>query len=238
MKNYVIGDIHGNYFSLINLLNKLPMQNYDKLIFIGDYIDRGPHSKRVVEFVKELQESGQAVALMGNHEKMCLDSYRGSGYWGQVWMRNGGGKTIDSYDTRTKEEKKQPSFADEDYEEKYDIWMSRLPEVSKEHLDWMESLKLSYEVDGYFICHAGIDPEVELEYQSEDDLLWIRNEFITYALPLPKKVVFGHTPFEKPQILSNKIGIDTGCVYGNKLSAYCLETAEVFSVEQDDRDEK
>lgn len=235
MSHFVVGDVHGCFHTLVKLINQLPMESGDKLIFVGDYIDRGPHSKQVVDFVKELTESGQAIALMGNHEKMCVDSYNGSGYSTQTWVCNGGEATIESYDERTDEEKKRPSKVLD--EEAYHAWRSNLPRVSKEHVEWMANLPLSYEIDDFFICHAGIDPEVPLDRQFEDDLLWIRGEFINYNKCLQKRVVFGHTPFKKPQILSNKIGIDTGCVFGHSLTAVCLESLEIYQEAQDDRDE-
>lgn len=234
MSNFVVGDVHGCFHTLVKLINQLPMESGDKLIFVGDYIDRGPHSKQVVDFVKELTESGQAIALMGNHEKMCVDANLGSGHWGQTWMMNGGGATIESYDTRSEDERAIPPTFDTEARAK---WHENLPRVSKEHVEWMASLPITHEVGDFFICHAGINPEFSLEEQREDDLLWIRNEFITYAMPLSKRVVFGHTPFKKPQILSNKIGIDTGCVFGHNLTAVCLESLEIYQEAQDDRDE-
>ena len=90
MKTYAIGDIHGCLHTLLALINKLPLERQDKLIFLGDYIDRGDHSKQVVDYVKSMTESGQAIALMGNHERMCIDANGGSGYWQQIWTKNGG----------------------------------------------------------------------------------------------------------------------------------------------------
>lgn len=235
MRHYAVGDIHGCYHTLLDLMNKLPLESQDKLIFLGDYIDRGPHSKQVVDYVRGITgPDTNNIALLGNHEKMCIDSYRGSGYWGSTWMDNGGRETIDSYDTRTDEQKRKPSMALD--MEAYHEWKEHLPRVSQEHIEWMASLPLFYETDEYYFVHAGIDPEEELEYQCEQDLLWIRGEFINYAMRLPKRVVFGHTPFEKAQVLSNKIGIDTGCVYGNKLTAICIETGTLFQAEHNDKD--
>jgi len=231
---FAVGDIHGCFYTLLDLMNKLPLESGDKLIFIGDYIDRGPHSKQVVDYVKSLTDAGQAIALMGNHEKMCIDTYTGSGYWGQSWMNNGGGLTIDSYDTRSEAERVSPPMFDADAR---DEWHKNLPRVSKEHVEWMESLPL-YHIDGdYMFVHAGIDPEVELEYQIDDDLLWIRGKFINYGMQLPKRIVFGHTPFEKVQFLSNKIGIDTGCCYGNKLTAICIDSGTIYTADHNDKDD-
>lgn len=233
MRIYAVGDCHGCFYTLLDLMNKLPLESGDKLIFVGDYIDRGPHSKQVVEYVKSLTDAGQAIALMGNHEKMCIDTYTGSGYWGQTWMQNGGDTTIDSYDTRSEDERKHPKIFDE---EARNEWLANLPRVSKEHVEWMQSLPL-YHIDGdYMFVHAGIDPEVEIEYQTEDDMLWIRGKFINYEMALPKRIVFGHTPFETAQVLSNKIGIDTACVYGNRLTAICIDSGTLYSADHNDKD--
>ena len=237
MRTYVIGDIHGCYHALLALMNKLPIESDDKIIFLGDYIDRGLHSKQVIDYVKELTDAGKAIALMGNHEKMCIDTYRGSGHWGQTWRNNGADKTIDSYDTRTDDEKIRPPFlGDDESQELRAQWHENLPRVSAEHVDWMQDLPLYYEDENFLYVHAGINPETEFEYQCADDLLWIRGEFINYPHNFKKRVVFGHTPFEKPQLLSNKIGLDTGCVYGNFLSAMCMESGMVYKAEHDDRD--
>lgn len=233
MRRYVIGDIHGCYFTLLDLINKLSIEKGDKLIFLGDYIDRGPHSKRVIDYIMSI-EGPDVITLMGNHERMCVDANRGSGYWGQTWMNNGGGITVDSYDERTEEEKVRPSLL---YPELQDEWRAKLPRVSEEHIQWMESLPVFYEDDDFFYCHAGIDPDYSFDDQIEDDLLWIRNRFLKSENVWPKKIVFGHTPMQKVQIKENKIGVDTGACYGNMLSAICLDTMTVYSVPHNDKDE-
>lgn len=239
MASFAIGDIHGCFYTLLDLMNKLRLESGDKVIFLGDYIDRGPHSRLVLDYLIDIVDQKNIIALMGNHERMCVDSYNGSAHWGQVWMQNGGGATVDSYDERPEEERTSrppANLGDEESMEARARWYESLPQVSKEHIAWMADLPTAYETDDFFFVHAGIDPEEPLEEQTEQDLLWIRNQFVTYAFPLPKRVVFGHTPFEKAQILSNKIGIDTGCVYGGKLTAINLDSMTLIQAEKNDKD--
>jgi len=229
MKTYAIGDIHGCYHTLLRLINKLPFEQGDKFVFLGDYIDRGLYSKQVVQYVKELTESGQAIALKGNHEDMCTKKRDA-----QIWISNGGDTTLNSYDTRTPEEKVRPDFRDE---EASALWRKNLPKVPKEDKEWMEKLPLFYEDDKYFYVHAGVYPELELENQIEDDMLWIRNRFLNSKVFFGKIVVFGHTPMNKVLIQKNKIGIDTGCVYGLELTCYCPETNTYYSEKLNERDQ-
>ncbi len=233
MRTYAIGDTHGCYYTLLALLNKLPLERQDKLIFLGDYIDRGNYSNQVVEYVKSMTDSGQAIALMGNHERMCIDANGGSGYWQQVWTQNGGYNTLDSYDTRTEEEKIIPPAFDT---EKREVWNSKLPRISEDHIKWMMDLPLMHEDDKFYYVHAGFNPLYTIEQQTSDDMLWIRNKVAKFERNWGKIVVFGHDPFEKPLIMASYIGLDTGCVYGNYLSAMCMETRTLFKAEHDDRD--
>lgn len=215
MKHFVLGDIHGCYYTLIDLINKLPIESDDKLVFVGDYIDRGPHSRLVVEYVESLTEEGTAIALKGNHEDMCVYAQRMND--NMLWVHNGGLTTL-------------KSFCGDPLPDK-----AKIPE---EILDWMDNLPLTFETDDYFVCHAGIDPDYPLNQQDPDDLIWIRNKFLNDdTFDVGKKVVFGHSAFkEGPWIKENKIGIDTGCVYGLNLTAFCLETFEFYTVPKNERD--
>ena len=214
--HYIIGDIHGCYNTLLRLINQIPFKKGDKLVFVGDYIDRGKYSKQVVSYIKELVELGDAIALKGNHEDMAISFYNGQNYFDQlVWVRNGGIQTIKSY------------YPDLPFE-KIDIYDTKEFRIDQDHLDWFETLPTHIEIGDYFISHAGALPEVSLEDQIDYDLLWIRNEFIFSDYKWDKKIVFGHTSLKKVMIAHNKIGIDTGCVYGFCLSCICLENLNIF----------
>ena len=181
-----IGDIHGELFKLNELLRQLNPQKEDTLVFLGDYIDRGKFSRQVVERLIELSEETNCIFLKGNHEQMMmklLESSRETDI--DFWMMNGGSETFDSYGS---------------YSEIFNL-----------HEDFYENLKPYYLTDKYLFVHAGINPNKPLEEQTEDDLLWIRDDFINRKHNLKQKVIFGHTAFYRPYVEDDKIGIDTGC---------------------------
>ena len=204
---YAIGDIHGSLKTLDALLAKLPYEAEDTLVFLGDYIDRGPDSRGVIErLIQLLDEHENLVFLRGNHEQLCLDAMRagpGTEAW-KTWMdpRNRGDATLDSY--------------------------GGYPDAS--HLLMMTSLPFFYETDEYFFCHAGVDPLYPLHQQPRDTLLWMREPFIQSSLDYGKKIVFGHTMMEEVFITHNRIGVDSGCGKQRKLSAVALPSMQVYSV--------
>ncbi len=199
---YAIGDIHGMFEPLVRLFQKLPLKSDDTLIFLGDYIDRGPNSREVVEFLENLKKQHNTILLMGNHEDMMLKCLEHGDCIN--WEFNGAGATIRSFGSI---------------------------ENIKEKLDFFKSLKLYHIEDKFLFVHGGVKPGVPLRDQPKHEMLWIRDEFIFSKNPLPGKVVvFGHTPIEKPYIAEDKIGIDTGCVYGGMLTAIRLDDLKIFSV--------
>jgi serine/threonine protein phosphatase 1 len=211
MRCYVIGDIHGCSTELVHLVQQLPVETGDRLVFLGDYIDRGPDSKGVVSFLLELRRNPayEFVFLKGNHEDMLL-SYLGlEGQHGDMFLYNGGLATLASYGIST------PNLP-------CDETRSLLPPA---HLNFYKSLLTYYIMDPFLCVHAGVHPLKPLADQTESELFWIRNQFIYSSHTLPYTVLFGHTPQEEVFYdLPYKIGLDTGLVYGNKLS--CLETTE------------
>lgn len=204
MSTYVIGDIHGCLDSLKKLIETLPLNHNDRLIFLGDYIDRGPDSKGVIDFLINLSKEYECIFIRGNHEQMLLDSLD-RGIISQIWSLNGGISTLRSYGGPLK--------------------------IPDDHIDFFLSTRYCYIIEDKFFVHAGIKPNVPLKEQNLEDFLWIRDEFIFSENPLPGfRIFFGHTPFEEPLILRDKVGIDTGCVYGGKLSCFCLESERIFQV--------
>ncbi len=204
---FVIGDIHGCYERLKTLLKKLHIKNNDMLIFLGDYIDRGTDSKKVVEEVINLKSQYHIITLLGNHEKMLLDILQKS-LPIEMWLFNGGETTLLSYGIK-----------------KYNISSDLFP---SEHIEFFKSLLPYYEMGNYIFVHAGLKPNIPLGKQSIDDLVWIRDEFIYSDCDFGKVVVFGHTPLAEPLFLKNKIGIDTGAVYGGKLTCLVLPEKEII----------
>ena len=188
MRSYVIGDIHGCLDELGYLIEGLPLEACDRLIFLGDYIDRGPDSNGVISFLLELENAGyELIFLKGNHEDMFLASY---GYSTPIPL---------------------PDEA-----------LSLIPPA---HVKFYEKLASYYLMEPFLCVHAGIHPLKSLKDQTESELFWIRNQFIYSSHMLPYTILFGHTPQNDVLYdLPFKVGLDTGLVYGNKLT--CLEATE------------
>ncbi|OAG28339.1 metallophosphoesterase family protein [Thermodesulfatator autotrophicus] len=203
---YAIGDIHGCLYAFEELLAKIPIRlGEDYLVLLGDYIDRGPDPRRVLEMVMELKESygDKVIALMGNHEWMLLRYLEGD--WREAYLANGGDITLAQF---TNDEGKF--------------------EIPPEYVDFLASLPLYWETERYIFVHAGLKPGRPLDKQRLEDLLFIREEFIYSDYDWGKRVVFAHTPFRQPFLAPNKIGIDTGCVYGGELTALVLPEIDFY----------
>jgi serine/threonine protein phosphatase 1 len=208
-KLFAIGDIHGCFQKLESLMYQIPFKpDRDTIIFLGDYIDRGPDSFNVVSYLINLKNNCKnAIFLKGNHEYM-LEGFI-SGTDRQLFLANGGEQTLRSYLKR----QNFPSSAP----------------IPAEHLEFFRSLLPYYETDHFIFVHAGLKEGIELHHQDPHDLLWIREQFIHSDYDFGKRIVFGHTPFPEPHISYNKIGIDTGAVYGNKLTSVELTQMVFFS---------
>jgi serine/threonine protein phosphatase 1 len=172
-KYYIIGDIHGHLSKLkkiISYINK-DMAEEDLLIFLGDYIDRGPDSFEVIEFLIELSLRRKTVFLSGNHEEMFIRfATMGDNY--KNYITNGGGYTIKSYI------KNLNTFT-----------------IPESHKKFFNSLKLYYEHADFIAVHAGLNPEIEfIDAQKKYDMIWIREDFYKYPKKWEKTIIFGHTP--------------------------------------------
>jgi serine/threonine protein phosphatase 1 len=200
---FAIGDIHGCNRELKQLLALIrPDPLTDTLVFIGDYIDRGPDPRGVIDTLLDLKKTfPRLICLQGNHESMFLNYYlegRDEGFY----FANGGGMTLSSYGLARTDARAGTGFP-------------------KDHLRFLASLRLYHETEAYLFVHAGLRPGIPLAGQSPEDLLWIRREFIDSDWDFGKTIVFGHTPLPEPLLQGNKIGIDTGLVYGGCLT--CIE---------------
>jgi len=207
---YAIGDIHGCCDRLRALMDKIPIDmDTDRLLFIGDYVDRGPSSYEVVEYLVNLRRRFPAVVfLRGNHEDMLLNYLSGEDRL--TFLMNGGRLTLEDYLNHARGTGNGP--------------------IPPEHRQFFDQLRLYHETDDYIFVHAGLQPKVPLEKQDPRDLVWIRQKFIYSDYDFGKRVIFGHTPFNEPFVAANKIGIDTGAVYGNRLTCVKLPEVEFFSV--------
>ncbi|NLN60246.1 MAG: serine/threonine protein phosphatase [Deltaproteobacteria bacterium] len=210
---FAVGDIHGCLNHLRELIRILPIRKErDRLVFIGDYIDRGFESQGVVDYVRFLETNFcETVCLMGNHEQMFLDYLEGRNK--EMFLCNGGLETLISYGLH---DRKRVSPAD----------------LPTGHLVFFRNLRPYYEQDGFILVHAGLRPGVSLSVQSLDDLLWIRFEFINNDFDFGQTVIFGHTPLSKsiPFYGKKKIGIDTGAVYGGRLTCLELPSMTLYQV--------
>ena len=213
---YAIGDIHGRLDLLDRAIAAIRRDIEEHgpaalTVTLGDYIDRGPQSRGVLDRLIENPFPAPYVALKGNHEKMLADFLADSAT-GPYWGSQGGLETIRSYGVHV--------GALTNFARARDELQAALPEA---HVQFLRSLKTSLSRGKYFFCHAGVRPGVPLERQSEDDLLWIRDEFLGSGMDFGKIVVHGHTPVPEPEVLPNRIGIDTGAFATGRLTCVALD---------------
>jgi len=206
-RSFIIGDIHGCLGMLKSLINKIDWHpDRDSLIFLGDYIDRGEDSKGVIDLLIDLQSRSSNIhLLMGNHEDLFLKYLQGEDE--VSFLLNGGDSTLRSYR------------------------INGAIRIPIDHISFIKSLKIMLEIDDYYIVHAGFKPGVAIREQSQEDCLWIREPFIFSEYDFGKRIIFGHTPFYLPLMMDNKIGLDTGAVYGNMLTCLEIPSMKFHSVE-------
>jgi serine/threonine protein phosphatase 1 len=204
---YAVGDIHGSLHKLERLLASCRRHAGGRdamLVFLGDYIDRGPDSAGVVRLIMSLpaQWRGRVVTLMGNHEEMAVAVAEGAAS-AATWLINGGAATLESYEVMD------------------------AADLPRAHLNWMRALRLSFDDGQRFFVHAGVDPQKPLDAQDESALLWIREPFLQDERDYGRLIVHGHTPLlsAAPELRGNRLNIDTGAVFGGPLTAAVFEDA-------------
>lgn len=211
---YIIGDIHGHFDKLTRLFDKIKKHITidDSIIFLGDYIDRGPRSYDVIEFLIDIKKKYRIICLKGNHEELFLNYLNGKD--ASAFLYNGGRATVHSYEEA--------------------IGKMSLPE---DHKIFFNSLQLYYETTDFIAVHAGLRPGRPFAKQSEKDMLWIREEFYLQHYSWHKLIVFGHTasttitgiPYEiYDDPVKNIICIDTGAAYGGRLTCLRLPDKMIF----------
>ncbi|MEP0786023.1 serine/threonine protein phosphatase [Trichocoleus sp. DQ-A1] len=194
-RRIVIGDVHGHYEGLMTLLEAIAPSSSDSVYFLGDLIDRGPHSSQVVKFVKE----NSYHCLLGNHEQMLLDVLGDGQIYGpalQGWLYSGGHATVNSYGEAG---------------------------IPTEDIEWMRSLPTYLDLGDLWLVHAGVHPQIPLEKQTAEEFCWIREEFHSIPQPyfLDKLIITGHTiTFTLPGVAPGKLAqgngwldIDTGAYH-------------------------
>ncbi len=213
---FAIGDIHGCAEELKTLLHKLDLGPNSTILFLGDYVDRGPDSKGVIETILDLSQIYKVITLKGNHEWLFSqylanpdDPLASSNF-----ILNGGSNTLASYS--------EDGLG-------YQIPYS--------HRAFLAGLQVCHSTESHFYVHAGVPPGFEfsgeIDAKTAHQFLWIRSAFLDSTVQWPKIVVHGHTPVSNPEILPNRINLDTGCVFGRRLTAMNMVTGELFSVERD-----
>lgn len=225
MRIYAVGDIHGRDDLLEQLLEKIsadaaakePARNV--IVFLGDYVDRGLQSCQVLDRLVEGPPPGfEAVYLKGNHEEAMLQ-FLGDAQFAKTWKYYGGLETLHSYGVTELTLSDDPAV----FERARERFEEILPDA---HRMFLEKLGISAIFGDYFFAHAGVRPGIGLERQSEQDLLWIRDDFLRSRANFGKIVVHGHTPRENVEFQPNRIGVDTGAYMTNVLTALVLEGAE------------
>jgi len=210
---YVVGDLHGCLeepeILIKHLESREGLSQDDLVIFLGDYVDRGPDTKSVVDLMLDFATRFPKTRyLKGNHEDMLLDFLGFDGRMGQAFLYNGGLETIQSYGISV-----------------FSPPGEMVDAMPESHFQFYSELESIIQVGDFICVHAGLNPTKELGDQDDSEVFWIRDEFIANDHNFGKTIVFGHTPHQEVfEHLPYKIGIDTGLVFGNKLT--CLELKE------------
>jgi diadenosine tetraphosphatase ApaH/serine/threonine PP2A family protein phosphatase len=217
---YVIGDIHGRSDLLDQMIQQIE-RDLDRspvvdglTVTLGDYVDRGPNSRGVLDRLANNPFPTKYVALKGNHEEL-FEAFLHDPMVASHWRRYGGLETLHSYGVSV-----AAVMIGKGFEEASEALRQAVP---PEHLRFLASLKLAMSVGDYFLCHAGVRPGIPLEHQSAQDLLWIRDEFLNSTMSFGKIVVHGHTPIASPEVLPTRINIDTGAFATGRLTCLILE---------------
>ena len=218
---WTVGDVHGEAALLNTLLDALPRRDEDVTVFIGDYIDRGPDSAAAVRRVLAEQDAApeRTVLLWGNHEDLAAEHWgiaapSGWNYDPQDWFRNGGTQTMASYGSAHPQTDPCPDDLRRLFGSLRLFWRSEHPDLAS-HI-WV---------------HAGLPPGQTPEDAPCHELVWIRAEFLNVEDRSGRIVVHGHTPFRSVRVRHDKIGIDTGAVYGGALTALQLPERRVVQVD-------
>jgi serine/threonine protein phosphatase 1 len=216
---YAVGDIHGRADLLAEALRLIERDEEQRapadttIIFLGDLVDRGPQSAEVVECVRTLDNGRRIVTLAGNHEEVLLRILRGRAELIRDWLRFGGAECAGSYGVNV------PTLRRAKPERAVEMIRAAIPEA---HVRFFESLHDTFKLGDYLFVHAGIRPGIPLAEQAQSDLRWIRGPFLQCSDD-HGQVVVGHTISSQPELLGNRIGIDTGAYRSGVLTVLGLE---------------
>ncbi|WP_377192375.1 metallophosphoesterase family protein [Ruegeria meonggei] len=220
---YAVGDIHGQLGMLQNALSRIEADGGPdaRVVFLGDYVDRGPDSRAVLDLLIAGQQAGRNwVMVKGNHDRMMARFVQEREIADKQlpitlnWLnpRLGGRNTLASYGVEVT-----------DNDRIYQVHERACAAVPPAHLDFINALPAYHQEGDLLFVHAGIRPGIPLAQQSEDDLVWIRQEFLAESDPHPWLIVHGHTPVDAAEHCGNRINLDAGAGYGRPLAAAVFE---------------
>lgn len=226
---YAVGDVHGRLDLLDELLDRIdrhrrvypiarPVQ-----VFVGDYIDRGPASAQVLDRLIAWSADNETVCLKGNHDTFIFEFLRRPAVL-RDWSAIGGLETLRSYALKP--------MLNPDSASQKELSVALRMGLPKAHRTFLGSLQISFSCGRYFFVHAGVRPGIPLQKQSEEDLLWIRDEFLLHEQPFEKIIVHGHTPVRDIDVRPNRINIDTGAFATGKLSCLIFEQDSIEPLQQ------
>ena len=224
---YAIGDIHGRLDLLERLHDTIEQELFAapgtpeiEVVYLGDYVDRGPDSKAVIDLLlRNRLADAKIITLLGNHEQALL-AFLEKPESGAGWIYYGGDATLASYGISIDPMAPRSKELLASYAERLRRAMPA------EHLEFLKALALRHENGDYLFVHAGVDPKRPLDQQDKLDLIWIREAFTESAKFCGKVVVHGHTITAEPVVRANRIGIDTGAYVSGRLTCLVLEGTE------------
>jgi serine/threonine protein phosphatase 1 len=224
---YAVGDVHGRADLLQSLLTvidaDIERSRPERAIqvFLGDYVDRGPDSRGALDLLIKRREHFETICLKGNHEVFLLEVLKDPAKL-QDWRHYGGLLTLVSYGIR-------PSM-NPTLEEQVELIAQLQRAIPAEHLAFLQQLPSSFVCGDFFFAHAGIRPGIPLEKQRDEDLLWIRDEFLNSDERFAKYIVHGHTPVVTPDIRPNRINIDTGAYATGNLTLLTIQGDSLLAI--------
>ncbi len=234
---YAIGDIHGQLGMLQTALQRIEADGGADatVVFLGDYVDRGPDSKGVLDLlIKGISQGRNWITLKGNHDRMYsmfMEEYPRNDSQllvGYHWLHDniGGVQTLASYGIDVPERSRI-----------FHIHAKVRDAIPPEHIDFMAALPSHYETEELLFVHAGIRPDVPLSDQTEDDLIWIRNEFLMHSMAHSHLVVHGHTPVDRAEHHRNRVNLDTGAGFGRPLTVAVFEGTQCWQLTSHGRED-
>ena len=225
---YAIGDIHGRLDLLSRLVRQIEHDSGNaghqayRVVILGDFIDRGPGSKKIIELFKRLSREENFHVLQGNHEAIMVDAYNGNHDAMSLWLEHGGLATLASLGV---------DITTVDTSDTLTLLRSFREVCPASMITWLASLPRSVQIGRYTFVHAGIRPGVDLDKQQANDQLWIREEFTESDADHGAIIVHGHTIYEDGVCFrKNRIGVDTGAYRTNRLSAVALEGNQAWAL--------